>query len=77
MIPSKEECLRLMTQYGMLSHIVDHSIQVTRVALYLAKELRKRGQRIDVSLVEAASLLHDLTKAKSLRTREDQCPNRR
>lgn len=60
-----------MNRYGMLSNIVDHSIQVTRVALYLARELRKRGQRIDVSLVEAASLLHDLTKAESLRTRED------
>jgi uncharacterized protein len=71
MIPTKDECLRLMNQYGMLSNIVDHSIQVTRVALYLAKELRKRGQRIDVSLVEAASLLHDLTKAESLRTSED------
>ncbi len=71
MIPTKEECLRLMSQYGMLSHIVDHSIQVTRVALYLARELRKRGQRIDVGLVEAASLLHDLTKSESLRTRED------
>ncbi len=60
-----------MTQYGMLPHIVDHSFQVTRVALYLAKELQKKGQRIDIRLVEAASLLHDLTKTESLRTRED------
>jgi len=71
MIPTRDECLRLMSQYGMLSHIIDHSIEVTKVALYLAVELNKRGQRIDLGLVEAASLLHDLTKSGCLKTKED------
>jgi len=71
MIPTRDECLRLMGQYGMLSHIMDHSIEVTKVALYLAEELNKRGQRIDLNLVEAASLLHDLTKTECLKTKED------
>ena len=71
MIPTRDECLRLMSQYGMLSHIIDHSIEVTKVALYLAIELKKRGQSIDLSLVEAASLLHDLTKSECLKTKED------
>ncbi len=71
MIPTRDECLRLMSQYGMLSHIIDHSIEVTRVALYLAVELNKRGQRIDLGLVEAASLLHDLTKSECFKTKED------
>jgi putative nucleotidyltransferase with HDIG domain len=48
-----------------------HSIEVTKVALYLAVELNKRGQRIDLGLVEAASLLHDLTKSECLQTKED------
>jgi len=60
-----------MTQYGMLENIVDHSIKVTRVALFLSRELNKRGQRIDLELVEAASLLHDLTKTECLTTRKD------
>ena len=71
MIPSRDECLRLMSQYGMLSHIIDHSIEVTRVALYLGAELNKRGQGIDLGLVEAASLLHDLTKTECFKTKED------
>ncbi len=71
MIPTRNECLRLMNQSGMLSHIIDHSIEVTKVALYLAMELNKKGQRIDLGLVEAASLLHDLTKSECLKTKED------
>lgn len=71
MIPTRDECLRLMGQYGMLDHIIHHSLEVARVALFLTIELNKRGQRIDLDLVEAASLLHDLTKTECLRTRED------
>ena len=71
MIPTRDECLRLMSQYGMMSHIIDHSIEVTKVALYLAMELNKRGQSIDLGLVEAASLLHDLTKSECLKTKKD------
>src|SRR4030043_215214 len=71
MIPTRDECLRLMSQSEMMSHIIDHSIEVTKVALYLAMELNKRGQSIDLGLVEAASLLHDLTKSECLKTKED------
>ena len=71
MIPTKEECLRLMGKYGMLENIADHSLEVARVALFISIELNKKGQRIDLGLVEAASLLHDLTKTECLRTKED------
>ncbi len=71
MIPAREECLRLMNQYGMLGNIIDHSIEVANVALYLSKQLNKKGQHINVLLVEAASLLHDLTKTESFETKQD------
>ena len=71
MIPTRDECLRLMSQYGMLDHIIHHSIEVARIALFLSAELNKRGQRIDLGLVEAASLLHDVTKTTCFKTKED------
>jgi uncharacterized protein len=71
MIPTREECLRLMEQYGMLENIVQHSLEVEKVALFLSLELNKKGQRIDLGLVEAASLLHDLTKTECLKTKQD------
>jgi len=70
-IPTREECLRLMGEYRMLENIISHSLAVAKVALFLSVELNKRGQRIDVRLVEAASLLHDLTKTECLKTKED------
>ena len=70
-LPSRKKCLRLMDQHRMLGNIVSHSLEVTRVALFLCKELKKRGQRINSGLVEAASLLHDLAKTECLSTKED------
>jgi uncharacterized protein len=69
--PSREKCLRLMDQHGMLGNIVLHSLEVTRVALFLCEELNKRGQRIDPDQVGAASLLHDLAKTECLSTKGD------
>lgn len=71
MIPTREECLRLMGDFGMLENIMAHSIEVAKVALFISIELNKRGQRISLDLVEAASLLHDLTKTECLKTKED------
>lgn len=60
-----------MEEYGMLDHIIAHSLEVARVALFISIELNKMGQNIDLRLVEAASLLHDLTKTECLKTKED------
>jgi uncharacterized protein len=70
-IPSRAECLRLMKQHGMLENIVSHSLEVARVALLLSRELNRRGQQVDLALVEAAALLHDLAKTECLETQED------
>jgi putative nucleotidyltransferase with HDIG domain len=60
-----------MEQHGVLEHIIQHSVKVARVALFLSSELNMKGQRIDLGLVEAASLLHDFAKAECLTTKED------
>jgi uncharacterized protein len=71
MIPDREKCLQLMQRFEMLENIVAHSLEVSRVALFLSEELNKKGQRIDLRLVEAGALLHDIAKTACLRTKED------
>jgi len=71
MIPDREECLRLMERHGMLENIIVHSLEVTKVALFLSLELNQKGQTIDLRLVEAASLLHDIAKTICITTKED------
>lgn len=68
-IPSREECNELMAKYCMLPNIVAHSRQVMRVSLVITDNL-KNGLSINRNLVMAAALLHDITKARSLETRE-------
>ena len=70
-IPSVETCYRLIEDMGMLPHIVDHSEQVCRVALCLVDHMNHSSARLNRPLVQAAALLHDITKTRSFETGED------
>ncbi|MDQ5985466.1 MAG: hypothetical protein CSYNP_01176 [Syntrophus sp. SKADARSKE-3] len=61
--------MELMVQYAMLPNIIDHSIQVMRVSLAIVDNL-KSGITISRDLVVAAALLHDITKTRSLSSKE-------
>lgn len=60
MIPSEEEALALHRKYGSSDIIVRHCRVVTRVALTLAKGLQSAGMEVDLDIVKAAGLLHDI-----------------
>jgi uncharacterized protein len=68
-IPTRKECDELMRRYSMLPNIADHSLQVMRVSLALVDNL-KSGISINRDLVLSAALLHDITKTRSLTTKE-------
>jgi len=55
----------------MLPHIVRHSRLVTDVALLIARKLNSVGEQLDLALVEAGALLHDITKTMSIQTKEN------
>jgi uncharacterized protein len=68
-IPTIVECEELMRKYAMPPNIVDHSFQVMRVSIALVDNL-KSDVSIDRDLVISAALLHDITKTRSLTTKE-------
>ena len=68
-IPSRGECNELMAKYSMLPNIVEHSIQVMHVSLAITDNL-KSGVSVNRDMVVAAALLHDITKTRSLVTKE-------
>jgi putative nucleotidyltransferase with HDIG domain len=70
-IPSREACLDLLKRRGVPTHVIVHSLQVDRVAQHIAALLNARGERLDVPLIQAASLLHDIAKLDGLRTGEN------
>jgi len=69
--PSREECYKLMYAAGMLPNIVAHSLQVCRIATFFVDQLAERGIKRDRELVQAAAILHDITKTRSLKTGEN------
>ncbi len=50
-----------------MDHIRQHCNKVAEVALFIAGQLVRAGIRLDLPLVEAASLVHDITKMEALR----------
>lgn len=71
MVPTRKECLDLIRQHQMLPHILQHSKLVTRIALLIAGKLNRAGLNLDLALVEAAALLHDIAKTRSIETNEN------
>ena len=69
-IPSREECLALMADQGMLPNIRGHSLQVARVARVLAVHLPSFNPPLDLALLEAGALLHDIAKTECLKTKK-------
>jgi len=70
-IPTRKECLEIISRYEMPPHILRHSRLVTKVALLIAVRLNRAGQDLDLALIEAGALLHDITKGASIETQEN------
>lgn len=65
-IPSRKQCLKLMAKYEVPEHIKAHSFKVRDVSTFLAKELNKKGEKLDVKLIESSALLHDIAKMRCI-----------
>ena len=60
-----------MCEMQMLENIVAHSIQVGRVGMCLVGHLKFQDRQLNGRLVQAAALLHDITKTRSFETEEN------
>ncbi len=71
MIPSPEECLLLMSQYGMLDNIRAHSRVVAQIAGFIGRGLVEDGVDLNLKLIVSAALLHDIAKTACLNNGRD------
>ena len=70
-ILTRAQCLDLLHEFQMPPHVRRHSCLVAEVALFLGEHLNQNSSTLDLQLVEAAALLHDVGKMRSLQTGED------
>ena len=64
--PTQSECLDLMTSHRMLPNIQEHSFRVRDVAMMVGEHLVAAGVDLDLGLIEAGALLHDIAKTATL-----------
>ena len=67
-VPTNGQCYELLNRYDVPDHIIQHSEMVCKVAVFLADKLNKQGENLSISEIEAAALLHDMTKMQGLKT---------
>lgn len=70
-IPTSDQCHGLLKEYNVPDHIVRHSEVVRRVAVFLAGRLNGSGENLSIEEIEAAALLHDITKMEGIEFRRD------
>ena len=64
-LPSREEAISLLKAIGCPPEVVRHSERVAKVALRIARRCARAGLPVDLALVEAGALLHDLGRART------------
>ncbi len=64
-IPSSSECIALLTEKFVLDgDLLAHSRKVANLAVTMAQTLNTRGYKLNLKLIEAAGLLHDIARGK-------------
>lgn len=62
--PDRQECERLLNEYNTPEHVKRHCRAVANMACTVAEELNKNGFELDVHLILAAGLLHDIARVE-------------
>lgn len=62
--PDEKECLKLLKEYGTPEHVIKHCMAVAQVAVRIGRRLNEKGYEIDIPLLRAACLLHDIARVE-------------
>jgi len=64
-VPSETQCFELLSEVGLAPALVRHSIAVKDFAFALGLKLRERGHDVNLDLIKASALLHDIYKLEA------------
>jgi uncharacterized protein len=60
LLPTRSEALQLLKDANCASHVLRHCQAVATVAVRIAQEISTQGYDVDIDLVQAGALLHDI-----------------
>lgn len=61
-IPTKDECLKILAENNVPANVIAHSKKVHEIALRLCDIMEKKGTTVNRDLAGAGALLHDIVK---------------
>lgn len=60
--PTTSQCIALMDRVELPMHIREHSFRVAQVTLYLGRYLNRNSLHLNLEILRASALLHDIAK---------------
>ena len=61
-IPTEDECLQILNKNKVPENIIRHSKAVANLAVKIAILLQKHGVNVNIALIKAGALLHDVKR---------------
>ena len=62
---SREEALGFLRDSGCRNGVIEHCVDVARIAVRISGEFSERGVDVNLELVESGALLHDIGRSRS------------
>ncbi len=66
LVPDSDKCLAMLKEHRVPGHIIEHSMVVSWVSVFIAEALNRSGAGLDLATVRAGGLLHDIAKHYSI-----------
>jgi uncharacterized protein len=64
-LPSREQAILLLQQHGCSKRVIAHCLAVEKLASETATKLAAKGFQVDLQLVQAGAILHDLGRCQN------------
>jgi uncharacterized protein (TIGR00295 family) len=64
-LPSREQTIGILREKNCPPPVINHCIAVADYALETARRLQGKGFKIDLALIEAGALLHDIGRSRT------------
>lgn len=64
-LPTREQAINLLKQSNCSDHVISHCKAVADLSIEIANKLQNKGLTLNLALVEAGALLHDIGRSKT------------
>jgi uncharacterized protein len=64
-LPNREQAIKILQKNNCSTNVITHCQAVTSLALELAEEFKAKNYPVNLELIEAGALLHDLGRSKT------------